>query len=206
MSTPASAAEPPPSLLSQLKSLRKDQLGESLTLGQISCFVHSAAHLKRDMALPATLKTSYPDQPPVVLSASFAQFLSDAVGISEAQVDQIWSVFKQEIWESPNITVCTVKDYQLFEKYGWPLGIGAQNYLYFMYHMSTAALISPNLFLVAFSFYPPVHGCINADCSAAGSILKKERHQKVIVVTLGRGIQPAWTTHLYCPSKYMHTV
>lgn len=110
-------------LFSQMMALSSEEIIENLTLKQLTCYVCLAGQLKRNILLAAAVNNSDPDLSPPVLSQGITAFLSAAVGISKAEVDVLWSVFREEIWENPHISATLDKDLELFQQYGWKLGI-----------------------------------------------------------------------------------
>ena len=53
------------------------------------------------------------------------------------------------------------------------------------------------------SLYPLSHTCKNLNCTNT-CLLKHTEPQQVVIYTLGDGVQPAWSIHLYCPSMLVH--
>jgi len=62
-------------------------------------------------------------------------------------------------------------------------------------HISTAAM----------SIYPPEDCCKNSRCPNRVP-LKKTYQKHSVIFTQTNGVQPAWTTSLYCPSESCHCV
>ncbi|KIM37113.1 hypothetical protein M413DRAFT_77411 [Hebeloma cylindrosporum] len=147
-----------------------------LTLDGITTFVRLITHLKRDIIQPQPVDESNPTTAPTVLPEPLTLFIGNALGIPADTMDDFWSILKDYAWEMPTVPLMQ-DDYDLFKQWGWRCG------------------------LTAVSIYPPDDGCPNLSCDNQIP-LKKEYRKKAVVYTRSAGVQPAWNTSLYCPSKY----
>ncbi|KAF8240956.1 hypothetical protein L208DRAFT_1463092 [Tricholoma matsutake] len=85
-------------------------------------------------------------------------------------MEYFWDSLKDHVWASPS-TPATPEDLTLFKEHGWELGLSMSTGIYIMDQGCT------NPFLAFLSLYPP---------------------SESVIYTLGNGVQPGWSVHLYC--------
>ncbi|KAF8144269.1 hypothetical protein K438DRAFT_1632122 [Mycena galopus ATCC 62051] len=145
--------------------------GPSLT--QIFAFTRLLSVLKDDIILcqPHNIPT---DAPPAFLPPSIELFISQAAGLPQHSIIDLWTAFKTDIWSLSDIRLSPAEE-ELFRQHGWKLG----------FSMSSLTL------------YPPSHECSTPGCPAKGP-MKKPENRQIVVYTQGGGAVPAHAIHLYC--------
>jgi hypothetical protein len=168
----------------------------TITLAQLTTHVRLAAQLKREIQLPQPLDANDSDCAPNILPQAIAVFLSKSIGVPHKYMEYFWDSLKDHVWASPS-TPATPEDLALFKEHRWELGLSPFTGIYIMDRGCT------NPLLAFFSLYPPSECCTNPHCPQQGKVLKKEQQCRAVIYTLGNGVQPGWSVHLYCQGSYI---
>ncbi|KAJ7112413.1 hypothetical protein C8R43DRAFT_1138890 [Mycena crocata] len=136
-------------------------------------FIRLASLLKRDIDLAQPARHDL-DVAPTYMPTSVSHFLSNAVGMSVDEVEDLWGVLKEEVWFSESQDRQSADEETTFRTHGWHLGI------------------------TSLTIYPPTRSCTNSDCPRFGAPLKRAEQRQVIVYSLALGARPAWSIHMYC--------
>ncbi|KAJ7104620.1 hypothetical protein C8R44DRAFT_639957 [Mycena epipterygia] len=155
--------------MSLLSSLLKNHVLKSLGLPHIVKFIQILALLKDNIILVQPISITIMEAP-LVLPPQIKGFVAKCIGILEDSVSGCWTALKDDIWEYPTPEKVEAEEEELFARYGWKRGIICT---------------------------PPTHLCDNLACLRTNP-LKKAECRQVVVYTLARGVQPAWSIHLYC--------
>lgn len=102
-----------------------------LSTEHITLFIWHARELKRDIDLMQPSRVSAETGPPATIPPSIVLFLSEALALPLLDVNALWSIFRNIIWESANegtadsgaqVAQAVARNY---EEYGYKYGIGA---------------------------------------------------------------------------------
>ncbi|KAJ6501927.1 hypothetical protein C8R45DRAFT_605210 [Mycena sanguinolenta] len=163
-----------------MSSATPDAHSQGHSIGLYSTFTRLLSVLKDDILLcqPHNIPTN---APPPLLPPSIQLFASNALGVADDSISDLWETWKDNVWALCDARL-SLTEQELFRVHGWKLG------------------------LTSVTLYPPSHHCTSPDCPAAGPLKKAEQRQ-VVVYTHGDGVVPARAVHLYCRgcnSNYHH--
>jgi len=106
----------------------------SLTLSQLLTALQLCCCLKRDISLPQPISKSNYDHAPAFLPPTIQEFLSEVLELDIEDVDSLWGIIKDDVWELPTEEETYKLREKYFQKYGWKRELSA--------YYTSAALIS----------------------------------------------------------------
>jgi hypothetical protein len=132
------------------------------------------------------------DKAPKILPPSMCHFLSDSLGILYQCMQDCWSIFKDIVWDHPNIEESKQADKAAFKAHGEKKGLSES---ILTVHPSNWQL-TMLLISAARTIYPNHSCCINPLCMQATKqvSIKKEQQRHIVIFTIADGACPVCST------------
>jgi hypothetical protein len=109
----------PGAVVNLLFALYNHKTLRCLTLEALMAIGKYIQTLKTDIRFVQTADDVRSDRVPPVLPESVKRFLSSAFGMNLADVDDLWEIAKDCLWELPSQPLSN-HDYRVFKEHGWP--------------------------------------------------------------------------------------